>query len=141
MTFLQLPSGGQPREKVRIDVEVCCRPDCAVEPGAVREAVGRWLASLATVRYSEGPVRPPPGEYPLLDASVESIAFVDLGDAAKPGCQVGAGRGGAGREQRVLRRLLHNKRLRRWLVSSLSLTLPPPPSRKCSCWPGTWPLM
>lgn len=78
-------AGGQ-GEKIRIDVEVCCRPECSVDPAAVREAVGRWLASLATVRYSEGPIWPQPGEHPALQENVESIRIVDLSDRAKPGC-------------------------------------------------------
>lgn len=75
-------------DKVVIGVEVCCKPQCGVPLTVVKDAALAWLGSLATVRYTEGPIGPPPGEQTLLDEHVELMTIVDLSDQAKPGQQL-----------------------------------------------------
>ena len=78
-------AGAPPGEdKAVLNVEVCLRPDSAVELGAVRAAALQFLSSLSSVRYAEGPLHPPPGQHPLLDAHVQSIRVVDLAPGRIP---------------------------------------------------------
>lgn len=75
-------------DKIKVDIEICCRQECELDLLAVKQAAMSWLSSVATVRYTEGPISPPPGEFPVLDNNVESIKIVDLTDQAKPNCQL-----------------------------------------------------
>ena len=72
-------------DKVLLNVEVQLRPDSRADLGAVRAAALAYLASLPSVRYAEGPLCPPPGQHPLLDAHVQGLAVVDLGGSVPPG--------------------------------------------------------
>lgn len=65
-------------DKVALTVEVCVRPDCQADLGAVRSAALAFLTSLPSVRYVEGPLALPPGQQPLLDAAVLSVRVADL---------------------------------------------------------------
>ena len=71
-------------DKAVLTVEVCLRPDSAAELGVVRAATLQFLSSLSSVRYAEGPLHPPPGQHPLLDAHVQSIRVVDLAPGRIP---------------------------------------------------------
>lgn len=89
-------------DKAVLTVEVCLRPESGADLAAVRAAALAYCSSLPSVRYAEGPLAPPPGQHPLLDAHVASLAVVDLADRLPPGklllqwdvhWQVGARRG------------------------------------------------
>lgn len=90
MTVLAHPAAGlaaattEHDGKVALTVEVCVRADSPADLGAVRAAALAFLGSLSSVRYAEGPLAPPAGQHPLLDAHVESIAVVDLGARLPP---------------------------------------------------------
>lgn len=74
-----------PEDKAVLRVEVCLRPESGAELAAVRAAALAFLSSLPSVRYAEGPLTPPPGQHPLLDAHVASLAVVDLSERLPPG--------------------------------------------------------
>lgn len=79
-----LPGAPPGEDKAVLNVEVCLRPDSAAELGVVRAAALQYLTSLSSVRYAEGPLHPPPGQHPLLDAHVQSIRVVDLAPGRIP---------------------------------------------------------
>ncbi|PRW58109.1 pachytene checkpoint 2-like protein [Chlorella sorokiniana] len=79
-----LPGAPPGEDKAVLNVEVCLRPDSAAELGAVRAAALQFITSLSSVRYAEGPLHPPPGQHPLLDAHVQSIRVVDLAPGRIP---------------------------------------------------------
>lgn len=86
MTVMCAAGGPPPGEdKIVLNVEVCLRLDSGADLGAVRTAALAFLTSLSSVRYAEGPLAPPAGQHPLLDAHVASLLVTDLSDGVPPG--------------------------------------------------------
>ena len=69
---------GDGEEKVPISVEVCLKRDSPAALGEAEAAVRAYLGSLSQVRYREAELVPTPGDFPYMDANVESIQIVDL---------------------------------------------------------------
>lgn len=68
---------GEP--KVPLTVEACTRPESSASLAEAEAAVRAYLGSLSHVHYREGRLElPPAGQFPFLDAHVESLELVDL---------------------------------------------------------------
>ena len=72
-------------EKAVLNVEVCLRAESQADLGLVKAAALAFLTSLSSIRYTEAPLAPPPGQHPLLEAHVQSMHVVDLSERVAPG--------------------------------------------------------
>jgi hypothetical protein len=72
-------------DKAELNVEVCLRAESQADLGLVKAAALAFLTSLSSIRYTEAPLAPRPGQHPLLEAHVQSMHVVDLSERVPPG--------------------------------------------------------